>query len=54
MLNLNFAAGRIKGSDQNPIDPQAQVRNASFKIFLTEISGQVNYEFLDFRSDKAW
>ena len=50
---LNLAAGRIKGSDQNPIDPQAQVRNASFRDFLTEISGQANYEFLDFRSERA-
>jgi hypothetical protein len=50
---LNFAAGRIKGSDQNPIDPQAQVRNASFQDFITEISGQATYEFLDFRNDKA-
>lgn len=50
---LNFAAGRIKGSDQNPIDPQAQVRQASFQEFITEISGQATYEFLDFRSDRA-
>jgi hypothetical protein len=50
---LNLTAGRIKGSDQDPIDPQAQIRNASFLDFLTEISGQVNYEFLDFRSGKS-
>jgi hypothetical protein len=50
---LNFAAGRIKGSDQNPIDTQAQIRSTSFQDFLTEISGQVTYEFLDFRTDKA-
>ena len=50
---LNFAAGRIKGSDQNPIDPQAQIRNASFQDFITEISGQATYEFLDFRNDRA-
>jgi hypothetical protein len=50
---LNFQAGRIKGSDQNPIDPQAQVRSASFQDFITEISGQATYEFLDFRTDRA-
>jgi hypothetical protein len=50
---LNFGAGRIKGSDQNPIDPQAQIRNASFQDFITEISGQATYEFLDFRTDRA-
>jgi len=50
---LNFAAGRIKGSDQNPIDPQAQIRNASFQDFITEISGQATYEFLDFRNEKS-
>ncbi|HET8859919.1 DUF6089 family protein [Marivirga sp.] len=50
---LNFAAGRIKGSDENPIDPQAAIRSASFQDFITEISGQATYEFLDFRNDKA-
>ncbi|MGJ3236487.1 DUF6089 family protein [Marivirga sp.] len=50
---LNFAAGRIKGSDQNPIDPQAEIRNASFQDFITEISGQATYEFLDFRNNRA-
>jgi len=50
---LNFGAGRIKGSDQNPIDPQAQVRNAAFKDFITEISGVATYDFLDFRTERA-
>lgn len=50
---LNFAAGRIKGSDQNPIDPQAAIRNAGFQDFITEISGQAIYEFLDFRSERS-
>ena len=50
---LALAAGNIKGSDKNPIDPLAEARSASFKEFLTEISAQVNYDFLDFRSDKS-
>lgn len=49
---LNFVAGRIKGSE-TPIDPQAAVRNASFRDFITEISGQATYEFLDFRNNRA-
>src|SRR5690554_5703144 len=47
---LNLSAGRIKGSDQTPIDSQAQMRNTSFQDFLTEISGQLHYDFLDFKS----
>lgn len=50
---LNLSAGRIKGSDQNPIDTQAQIRNASFQDFLTEISGQLHYDFLDFKSKNS-
>lgn len=49
---LHLAAGKIKGSDQNPIDPQAQIRNASFNDFITEISGQAIYDFLDFRTNR--
>lgn len=50
---IALAAGNIKGNDRRPIDPLAEIRSASFKDFITEVSGQVNYEFLDFRTDKA-
>ncbi len=50
---LALAAGIIKGSDNRPIDPLAEVRDASFRDFITEVSAQMNYDFLDFRSEKA-
>ncbi len=49
---LALAAGTIKGSDKNPIDPLGEVRNASFRDFITEVSAQMNYDFLDFRTSK--
>ncbi len=49
---LALAAGTIKGNDRNPIDPFAEQRNASFRDFITEVSAQMNYDFLDFRTNK--
>ncbi len=48
---LMVAAGNVKGRDsRNPIDSFTETRDASFKDFNTEVSYQVQYEFLDFRS----
>ncbi|MBK6267030.1 outer membrane beta-barrel protein [Marivirga sp. S37H4] len=50
---IALAGGMIKGSDKRPIDPMAEVRSAGFKDFITEVSAQMNYDFLDYRSEKA-
>ena len=48
-----LTAGQIAASDrQTPIDPFAVKRNASFDIFLAELSGTFEYHFLDWRDDK--
>lgn len=48
-----LTAGQLVASDQqNPIDPFAVSRNASFDIFLAELSGTFEYHFLDWRDDK--
>jgi len=51
---LMLAAGRIKGADtRNALDTLAALRDASFNDFITEISYQVQYEFLDFRKNRS-
>jgi Domain of unknown function (DUF6089) len=48
-----LTAGQIGASDKNnPIDPFAIKRNASFDLFLMEASGTFEYHFLDWRDDK--
>lgn len=52
-FRASFTAGRLSASDaQNPIDAFAVQRNASFDIFLSEISGAYEYHFLDWRDDR--
>lgn len=47
-----FTAGKLSASDAaNPIDPFAVQRNASFDIFLSEVSGVYEYHFLNWRDD---
>jgi hypothetical protein len=47
-----FTAGRLSANDaSNPIDPFAVQRNASFDIFLSEVSGVYEYHFLNWRDD---
>jgi len=47
-----FTAGKLAADDAtNPIDPFAVQRNASFDIFLSEISGVYEYHFLNWRDD---
>ena len=47
-----FTAGKLSASDAiKPIDPFAVQRNASFDIFLSEISGVYEYHFLNWRDD---
>ncbi|MGB3465954.1 MAG: DUF6089 family protein [Cyclobacteriaceae bacterium] len=60
-LNLSHAVstrfsltyGSLQGSDQNPIDPFAQVRDFDFRVNILELSGAFEYYFLDFKSKHA-
>jgi hypothetical protein len=48
-----LTAGQLSANDKNnPIDAFAIKRNASFDIFLMELSGTFEYHFLDWRDDK--
>lgn len=52
-LRTSLTAGQLAASDaKNPIDPFAVKRNASFDIFLMELSGVFEYHFLDWRDAK--
>src|SRR5882724_8026348 len=47
-----LTAGQLAASDKhNPIDSFSIKRNASFDIFLMELSGTFEYHFLDWRND---
>ena len=51
-LRASFTAGKLSASDaSNPIAAFAQKRNASFDIFLSELSGVYEYHFLNWRDD---
>lgn len=51
-FRASFTAGKLSASDANaPIDAFAVQRNASFDIFLSEVSGVYEYHFLDWRDD---
>jgi len=51
-FRASFTAGKLSANDaQDPIDPFAAQRNASFDIFLSEISGVYEYHFLNWRDD---
>lgn len=47
-----LTAGQVAASDRhNPIDSFSYKRNASFSVFLMEVSGTFEYHFLDWRND---
>ena len=51
-FRASFTAGKLSASDApNPIDAFAKQRNASFDIFLSELSGVYEYHFLNWRDD---
>lgn len=51
-FRASFTAGKLSASDaDDPIDAFAARRNASFDIFLSELSGVYEYHFLDWRDD---
>lgn len=51
-FRTSFTAGKLSASDkESPIDAFSVKRNASFSIFLTELSGVYEYHFLDWRDN---
>jgi hypothetical protein len=52
-VRTSITGGQLAGSDRhNPIDSAAVKRNASFNIFLLELSSTFEYHFLDWRDDR--
>lgn len=52
-FRTSLTGGQLAASDKNnPIDPFATKRAASFDIFLLELAGTFEYHFLDWRDDK--
>ena len=49
-MRLAFVGGKLAGSDQPARDAFSSARGASFDIFLSEFSGSLEYNFLDFRN----
>jgi hypothetical protein len=51
-FRTSLTAGQLAASDRhNPIDSFSYKRNASFNIFLMELSGVFEYHFLDWRNN---
>ncbi|NOT75271.1 MAG: outer membrane beta-barrel protein [Cyclobacteriaceae bacterium] len=52
-FRASLTAGNLKADDKSaPIDAFATKRNASFDVFLSELSGVYEYHFLDWRDTK--
>ncbi len=52
-FRTSLTGGQLAASDKNnPSDPFAVKRSASFDLFLLELSGVFEYHFLDWRDDK--
>jgi hypothetical protein len=52
-FRIGLTAGRVGASDKRkPMDALAKNRNASFNIFLYEVSTGFEYHFLNWRDDK--
>ncbi len=47
-----FTGGKLGATDKRPIDVFAEKRSASFDIFILEVSGVMEYHFLNWRDDK--
>ena len=51
-FRIGLTAGGLSGSDaETPIDPAAEARDASFDIFLFEVSTVFEYHFLKWRQE---
>ena len=52
-IRYSLLAGKLAGNDNDPIDVAAQLRGASFDIFVLELSVILEYYFLDIRSRES-
>jgi len=52
-VRASLTGGLISGSDENPIDAFAANRRGSFQSTLVEVAGLIEYNFLDYKRDKA-
>ena len=50
---LSLTYGKITGSDSNPVDPAAALRDASFSATALEGAITFEYNFLDYKHDKS-
>lgn len=55
IVSTKFSAtfGSFSGDDLTPIDPAANLRQASFSRSIMEITGAFEYHFLDYKNDKS-
>jgi hypothetical protein len=51
-FRVSVTAGKIGASDKRPVDAFAEQRNASFNLFLMEVSTVMEYHFLNWRDNK--
>jgi hypothetical protein len=51
-FRVGVTAGKIGASDRRPVDAFATQRNASFNLFLMELSTVMEYHFLNWRDNK--
>lgn len=52
-FKTSLGIGSLAGNDDNPIDPLGEARSHSFSTGITELSGVLEYHFLDFRNEKS-
>src|SRR5688572_14882893 len=51
-FRVAITAGKIGATDKRPVDAFAEQRNASFNLFLMELSTVMEYHFLNWRDNK--
>jgi len=49
----SVTGGLISGSDENPLDAFASNRQASFQSTIVEVAAMLEYNFLDYKSDRV-
>jgi hypothetical protein len=49
----SLTGGILSGTDENPMDPFAANRQASFQTTIVELGGMLEYNFLDFKGEHA-
>jgi hypothetical protein len=51
-FRVSLTGGKIGASDKRPVDAFATQRNASFNLFLMELSAVMEYHFLNWRDNR--